>query len=288
MHDRAARFPLVAGILLGLGLGGFFDGILLHQILQWHHMVTSAGYPATSLGNLEFNVTLDGLFHAVTYIFTASGLAILWQSARKTHFWWSPKLLVATMLIGFGIFNVVEGVLNHHLLGLHHVNETAPRQQWALLGHRFFDFRCSDRPFGMATVYAGAARNQPRRDETSGSQSSTLAKTSIRRKRSCLGRSCRSPSQGLRLRAFDDRLAAIFDEHEARRCDVRHIGGPIPGSLRRPSWGRPTSARRQSWLPADRCLLSTGASLRKAGMPSRRLAKGVAKIRIASSPACRG
>ena len=130
MHDRAARFPLVAGILLGLGLGGFFDGILLHQILQWHHMVTSAGYPATSLGNLEFNVTLDGLFHAVTYIFTASGLAILWQSARKTHFWWSPKLLVATMLIGFGIFNVVEGALNHHLLGLHHVNETAPRQQW--------------------------------------------------------------------------------------------------------------------------------------------------------------
>jgi hypothetical protein len=46
------RFPVSAGILLGLGLGGFFDGIVLHQILQWHHMATSAGYPADSLENL--------------------------------------------------------------------------------------------------------------------------------------------------------------------------------------------------------------------------------------------
>ena len=29
-----------AGIVLGIGLGGFFDGIVLHQILQWHHMLT--------------------------------------------------------------------------------------------------------------------------------------------------------------------------------------------------------------------------------------------------------
>jgi uncharacterized membrane protein len=28
-----APFPLGAGILLGVGLGGFFDGIVLHQIL---------------------------------------------------------------------------------------------------------------------------------------------------------------------------------------------------------------------------------------------------------------
>jgi hypothetical protein len=25
---------------MGVGLGGFVDGILLHQILQWHHMLT--------------------------------------------------------------------------------------------------------------------------------------------------------------------------------------------------------------------------------------------------------
>lgn len=124
------EFPVSAGILLGLGLGGFFDGIVLHQILQWHHIATSAGYPANSLENLELNVVLDGLFHACTYLFTVAGLFILWRSARRPHFWWSPKILVATMLMGFGIFNLVEGIVDHHLLGLHHVNETVPREQW--------------------------------------------------------------------------------------------------------------------------------------------------------------
>lgn len=124
------RFPLWAGILLGLGLGGFFDGIVLHQILQWHHMATSAGYPADSLANLKLNVMLDGLFHAAIYVFIAVGLTGLWRSARKPHFHWSGRLLFAAILMGFGIFNVVEGTINHHLLGLHHVNETAPVDQW--------------------------------------------------------------------------------------------------------------------------------------------------------------
>jgi len=28
------------------------------------------------------------------------------------------------------VFNVVEGIVDHLLLGIHHVNETAPREQW--------------------------------------------------------------------------------------------------------------------------------------------------------------
>jgi uncharacterized membrane protein len=76
-------FPVSAGILFGLGLGGFFDGIVLHQILQWHHMLTSAGYPADSVENLQINTLWDGLFHASTYIFTAVGLWVLWRYSRK-------------------------------------------------------------------------------------------------------------------------------------------------------------------------------------------------------------
>ena len=123
-------FPVSAGILLGLGLGGFFDGILLHQVLQWHHMVTSAGYPANSVENLKINTLLDGLFHIGTYVFVVLGIIILWRAAHRTHIHWSNKVLWGTFLLGFGIFNVVEGIINHNLLGLHHVNETVPPDQW--------------------------------------------------------------------------------------------------------------------------------------------------------------
>ncbi len=59
-------------MLLGVGLGGFCDGIVLHQILQWHHILTSAGYPANTVGNLELNTVWDGLFHTSTYMILAS------------------------------------------------------------------------------------------------------------------------------------------------------------------------------------------------------------------------
>ena len=48
-------FPMAAGILLGVGIGGFFDGIVFHQVLQWHHLVTSAGHPPDSVENLKLN-----------------------------------------------------------------------------------------------------------------------------------------------------------------------------------------------------------------------------------------
>jgi uncharacterized membrane protein len=125
-----SHFPTAAGVFLGLGLGGFFDGIVLHQILQWHHMATSAGYPANSLENLKFNTLLDGLFHASTYVFVVIGVALLWRAAHRQHHWWSGKMLAGSILMGFGLFNVVEGIVDHHLLKLHHVNEIVPPEQW--------------------------------------------------------------------------------------------------------------------------------------------------------------
>ena len=132
VSDAAPAFPTTAGILLGLGLGGFFDGIVLHQVLQWHHMVTSAGYPADSVENLRINTLADGLFHGATYAFTVAGVALLWRAARRPHARWPARLLLGAVLVGFGLFNLVEGVVDHHLLGIHHVNETAPREQWFL------------------------------------------------------------------------------------------------------------------------------------------------------------
>jgi uncharacterized membrane protein len=134
MTDAALRspdrhFPVSAGIFFGLGLGGFFDGIVLHQVLQWHHMLSS-WYPINTIENLELNTFWDGVFHSATYIFVVIGLFLLWRSAQKRHLYWSSKLLIGSVLIGFGAFNVVEGLIDHHLLGVHHVNELVEPRFW--------------------------------------------------------------------------------------------------------------------------------------------------------------
>ena len=116
--------PLTPGVVLGIGLGGFVDGIVLHQVLQWHHMLTSAGYPPDSVANLKVNTLWDGLFHASTWIATALGLLLLHRAIRRGARW-SGRMLVAGMAVGWGAFNLVEGIVDHHVLGLHHVREAA-------------------------------------------------------------------------------------------------------------------------------------------------------------------
>ena len=59
-----------------------------------------------------------------------AGLVVLWRQAHRTHLRWSWHSMVGTLLIGFGAFNLVEGLIDHQWLGLHHVNETAPRTDW--------------------------------------------------------------------------------------------------------------------------------------------------------------
>lgn len=122
--DRDRRPSLTApGLLLGIGLGGFVDGIVLHQILQWHHLV-SERYPPDTLDNTRLNVMLDGFFHTFTWLAVAAGLALLWRAVRGGRPW-TWRTLLGWILAGWGIFNVVEGVVNHHLLELHRVRPDA-------------------------------------------------------------------------------------------------------------------------------------------------------------------
>ena len=121
------------GLLLGVGLGGFVDGIVLHQVLQWHHMLTSEGrYPATTVGGLEVNTLWDGLFHASTWIFTALGLFLLARAVAHGVAW-SKRMLLGLILAGWGTFNLVEGVVDHHILGIHHVKADVPILDLAFL-----------------------------------------------------------------------------------------------------------------------------------------------------------
>jgi uncharacterized membrane protein len=127
MH-RLRRLPISAGVLLGLGLGAFFDGIVFHQLLQWHHMLSS-WYPLTSIDNIKLNTTWDGVFHSAAYVLVIAGLYVMWRRARSRELLLSSRQLLGTILLGWGLFNLIEGVVDHETLGTHHVNETVPIDQ---------------------------------------------------------------------------------------------------------------------------------------------------------------
>ncbi|QLD87558.1 DUF2243 domain-containing protein [Natronomonas salina] len=123
--QRRAKPLVQAGVLLGLGLGGFFDGIVLHQILQFHHMLSSHPDP-TVAEDLRLNVLADGLFHAATYVFTVIGIGLLWRARRRSDVPASGRTLLGAIVAGWGLFNLVEGLVNHQLLGIHHVWPAGP------------------------------------------------------------------------------------------------------------------------------------------------------------------
>lgn len=134
------------GTVLGIGLGGFVDGILLHQILQWHHMLTSTDtdnigvdhYPDDTVHGLEINTLWDGLFHTFTWLAVLIGTGLLYS--RVTHSRgrvWASRVLWGWVLVGWGLFNLVEGIINHHILGIHHVR-SGEYQTWWDIGFLVF------------------------------------------------------------------------------------------------------------------------------------------------------
>lgn len=138
VRARARQRIALPGTILGIGLGGFVDGILLHQILQWHHMLSSAGtanipvraYPVDTVDGLRMNTLWDGFFHAFTWLAVLTGIWLLYGRVMRSRgrVWRSP-MLWGWILVGWGVFNLVEGLIDHQLLGVHHVR-TGPGQGW--------------------------------------------------------------------------------------------------------------------------------------------------------------
>lgn len=120
--EASLRPFVLPAVVLGVGLGGLLDGLLLHQVLQWHHM-TSAVDPPSTVEALERNTLADGLFHAVAWLATLAGVALLWRAAGIADGRPPGELLVGGLLVGFAGFNLVEGTVDHLLLGVHHVRE---------------------------------------------------------------------------------------------------------------------------------------------------------------------
>jgi uncharacterized membrane protein len=115
--------PLIsASTTLGIGIGGFVDGTILHQILQWHEMLSNK-IPPTTLLNKSVNMFWDGIFHFFCLIVVLIGLFLLVKLFFRTDVIISWKTFIGGLFLGWGIFNIVEGVINHHILKLHNVRE---------------------------------------------------------------------------------------------------------------------------------------------------------------------
>ena len=117
------RLPLC---LLGVGLGGFLDGIVLHQILQWHHMISDTGKGRmTTVAGLEANTLADGVFHAWAFMVVLVALYLAMRTRRQDATAVLPPAGVLTgwLLVGWGAFNIIEGAVDHHLLAVHHVRD---------------------------------------------------------------------------------------------------------------------------------------------------------------------
>jgi uncharacterized membrane protein len=126
------RGPLIsAGLLLGTGLGGFVDGIVLHQILQWHNMLSSIR-PPIDLVTMKYNMVRDGLFHAFTWLMVVLGIWRLWLAARRPEVPWSAPVFIGALFMGWGLFNAIEGTIDHQILGIHHVHPGQGQLAWDL------------------------------------------------------------------------------------------------------------------------------------------------------------
>jgi uncharacterized membrane protein len=127
---------LSAAFVLGIGLGGFFDGILLHQVLQWHHLLSLV--PGEAFRDIGTQILADGLFHVLMYLVTAAGLWMLWRRRAALGEAGAAGRVFGGALLGFGAWNVIDVGFFHWVLVIHRIRVGVPNPMlydvgWLLL-----------------------------------------------------------------------------------------------------------------------------------------------------------
>jgi uncharacterized membrane protein len=120
-EGNMARASLGWAGLVGFGLGGFFDGILLHQVLQWHHLLSLV----PGVDDLRAQVLWDGLFHVLMYVLAGAGLWGLLRAHRAGRLP-GAQALAGAALLGFAAWQGVDLVVFHWLLEIHHIRVDVP------------------------------------------------------------------------------------------------------------------------------------------------------------------
>ena len=109
IHDEPYNFW--SGILFGLGIVAFFDEVVFHQLLHWHHFYDKS---TTSVGLIS-----DGIFHAFSWFATVVGLFML-ADIRKRRVW-DKRRWAGAVILGAGVFQLYDGIVQHKLMRLHQI-----------------------------------------------------------------------------------------------------------------------------------------------------------------------
>ena len=125
-----ANAPLVGAFILGFAFGAFFDGILLHQILQWHHLLSLV--QGDLYRDVRVQILADGLFHAAAYLLAAGGLVLLWRGGQVRP---ADRIVLGWAVLGFAAWQFADVILVHWAIGLHRVRVDVPNPLlWTSVG----------------------------------------------------------------------------------------------------------------------------------------------------------
>jgi uncharacterized membrane protein len=104
------------GVLVGVGIAGTLDEVILHQLLGWHHFYDRS--------TVTVGLVSDGLFHLLSTAVLVLGAILLVERRHTSPD--PPRLALAGIFLGAGCFNLYDGTIQHKLLGLHQIRPDAP------------------------------------------------------------------------------------------------------------------------------------------------------------------
>jgi uncharacterized membrane protein len=113
-----AKNLFISAFILGLGFMGSLDGIVFHQFLQWHHVIDNL--------NHKIELFSDGVFNLLVTLLLVFACIKIFRDALNNRIRFSWRIFIGSIIIGAGAFNLSEGLIDHQILGLHHVRSNSP------------------------------------------------------------------------------------------------------------------------------------------------------------------
>jgi uncharacterized membrane protein len=102
---------MLSGVLIGIGVAGFIDEAVFHQLLHWHHFY--------DLSTPSWGLISDGLFHAGSWFCMVAGL-FLFADLRRRDAWIALRHW-GGFCLGLGGFQLDDGLVQHKWWHIHEI-----------------------------------------------------------------------------------------------------------------------------------------------------------------------